>query len=229
MTDMHTSAVGWLIRSLADVPPDDGWLGAREHDVLAGLRGDKRRREWRLGRCAAKAVVAEWVSVTPEQVEILPAPNGAPQTYVDGEAAPVALSLSHRADRALAVVADASCEIGCDLEKVEPRSRAFVERWLTLQERAALKDVPASSRRCLANVMWTAKEAAAKARADGLLDTRHASATLDGLGGTDLSWRGLSVSLGDQATIAGWWRAEPGWVMAIAAEPPTAAPVGGPP
>lgn len=93
---------GWLIRCAADVPAGDAWLSARERRTGAGLRVRRRRRDWRLGRFAAKAAVGSWLSVAPERVEILPAPDGAPEAWVDGERAPVSVSLSHRAGRALA-------------------------------------------------------------------------------------------------------------------------------
>src|SRR5512133_1913220 len=60
---------GWLTRSFADVPADDGWLAPGETEVLAGLRVEKRRADWRLGRFAAKAGVAVWLGVRPTQVE----------------------------------------------------------------------------------------------------------------------------------------------------------------
>ncbi len=220
-----TAPLGWLTRSLADVPMGDGWLGPRERRAVAGLRFDKRRRDWRLGRCAAKAAVAAWLALPAERVEILAAPDGAPGAYIDGEAAQVAISLSHRAERALAVVADAGCEVGCDLEVVEPRSRAFVGEWLNPAEQAVVEAAAGGERHRLANLMWTAKEAAAKVRREGLrLDLRHAVTELHDVEGSTRSWHPLSVSWQEGTTVAGWWRAEAGWVMAVASKPPPAAP-----
>jgi 4'-phosphopantetheinyl transferase len=220
-----TTPLGWLTRSLADVPAGDRWLGPRERRVLAGLRVDKRRRDWQLGRCAAKAAVAAWLAVPAERIEILATSDGAPAAYIDGEAARVAISLSHRAERALAVVADAGCEVGCDLEVVEPRSRAFVGEWLAAAEQAIVATAVGGERHRLANLMWTAKEAAAKVRREGLrLDVRHAVTELPDARGSTPSWRPLSVSWPNGPTIAGWWRDEPGWVMAVASEPPPASP-----
>ncbi|HEX6618406.1 MAG TPA: hypothetical protein VF024_02040, partial [Solirubrobacteraceae bacterium] len=113
---------GWLIRSVADVPAGDAWLSARERRTAAGLHVHQRRQDWRLGRFTAKTAVGAWLFVAPERVEILPAPDGAPEAWVDGERAPVSVSLSHRAGRALAVVAQGPAVVGCVLERVEPRS-----------------------------------------------------------------------------------------------------------
>jgi 4'-phosphopantetheinyl transferase len=211
---------GWLTRSLADVPTDDGWLGAREVEVLAGLRFEKRRADWRLGRFASKAAVAIRLGVPPGRVEIAAAPDGAPEAWLDGRRAPASLSLSHRAGRALAVVGEADTALGCDLELVEPRSQAFLNDWLAPSERG-LPAAAGARRDIVANLLWTAKEAAAKARREGLrLDVRQAVAELEGLSSTTPDWRRLAVVWGDGAgRAAGWWRAEPGWVMAIVGEP----------
>ena len=112
-------------------PPGDAWLSARERAVLGrpaaaeaarrlaagpldgqgGRRGVARRR-CRAGRGPGGA-------------------DGAPDAWLDGAPAPVSLSLSHRAGRALAAVTDVPAAIGCDLELVEPRSGPFVREWLT--------------------------------------------------------------------------------------------------
>jgi len=213
--------VGWLTRWLADVPPDDGWLGHGERAVLAGLKIDKRRADWRLGRYAAKAAVGQWLRVEPARVEIVAAPDGAPEARIDGRPAPAALSLSHRGGRALAIVGEPGSALGCDLELVEPRSQAFVTDWLAPAERALVASAGAR-RDLVANLAWTAKEAAAKVRREGLrLDVRSAVVQPDGLELDAPGWRALAVDWGDGAgRTRGWWLAEQGWVMAVAAEPP---------
>ncbi len=211
---------GWLTRSLADVPTGDGWLGAGEVEVLAGLRFEKRRTDWRLGRFASKAAVAIWLGVPAGRVEIAAAPDGVPEAWLDGRRAPASLSLSHRAGRALAVVGEADSALGCDLELVEPRSPAFVNDWLAPSERE-LAAAAGARRDIVANLLWTAKEAAAKARREGLrLDVRQAVAEPEDLSSTTLDWRRLAVVWGDGGgRDAGWWRAEPGWVMAVVSDP----------
>ncbi len=212
---------GWLIRCTADVPEGDAWLSPRERRTAAGLRVRRRRRDWRLGRFTAKAAVGAWLAVAPDRVEILPAPDGAPEAWVDGERAHVSVSLSHRAGRALAVVAHGPSPVGCDLERVEPRSGAFVREWLAPSEQGLLAAHAESDRARLTNLVWTAKEAAAKVRREGLrLDVRRAVVAPAGTGADDGAWRALRVQWGDGgAPTTGWWRAEPGWVMTIAGDP----------
>jgi 4'-phosphopantetheinyl transferase len=212
---------GWLIRCTADVPAGDAWLSARERRTAAGLRASRRRRDWRLGRFTAKAAVGAWLGVAPGRVEILAASDGAPEAWVDGERAPLSVSLSHRAGRALAVVAPGPAVVGCDLERVEPRSGAFVREWLAPAEHGLLAAHAETDRARLTNLVWTAKEAAAKVRREGLrLDVRHAVVAPADAGATDGAWRALRVQWGGgRAPTAGWWRAEPGWVMKIAGAP----------
>ena len=89
------------------------------------------------------------------------------------------LSISHRAGRALAVIASPGAPVGCDLELVEERSTAFVEsgsRRASRRSWGAAHDEQA----WLANLFWSAKEAATKARGEGLrLDVRHAEVVRD--------------------------------------------------
>lgn len=215
----------WLTRWLTDVPSDDCWLSRHELDVLAGLSVEKRRADWRLGRFAGKAAVAAWLDVAPTRVEIAAAANGAPGVRIDGRPAPVALSLSHRAGRALAVVGDAGSSLGCDLELVEPRSEAFVGDWLAPAERRYVAHAGSSGRTLVANLLWTAKEAAAKVRQEGLrLDLRDAVAEPEGLDSPPRKWHPLVVSWTGDGRTMGWWRADRDWVMAVAGKPPPQMP-----
>ncbi len=220
----------WVSQSQADVPDRDGWLGERERIVLAAMRFRPRRDSWRLGRWTAKLALSAWLGTSPERIEVLAAADGAPAVWLGhaGEPLPLSLSLSHRAGRAIALVADAPTAVGCDLELLERRSDAFVLEWLSPPER---RFVAACEReRChpalAANLVWTAKEAAAKVRRGGLrLDVRGAAVTVGGAIHRIGAWQPLEVAWGDgHRTIAGWWRAEAGWVIAVAAEPAAGPP-----
>jgi len=204
--------VAWLSRCRADVPPGDAWLGGAERATLERLTVAGRRADWRLGRWAAKAALAPMLGVQPERVQILAAADGAPEAWLDRARVAVSLSLSHRDGRALVAVTTDPGIVGCDLEVIEPRSPAFVREWLTPEEGRLV-----GSRARTANLLWAAKEAAAKVHRRGLaLDPRHAAVTI-GRGGA--GWRPLRVDWTAQRPAFGWWRAEPGWVMVIAGSP----------
>jgi 4'-phosphopantetheinyl transferase len=219
------AAAGWLTRSLADVPAGDGWLSARERATLADLSAERRRTDWRLGRWAAKAALAAWSGIDVSEFEVVAAADGAPQALIGADAAPAALSLSHRGGRALAVVGDPALAIGCDLEVVEPRSGAFIRTWLAPAERSRL-DLGGESRRARdTNLIWSAKEAAAKTRREGLrLDVRDA--VVEWETADDGEWRPLSVRWDHEGiTVHGWWHEKPGWVFAFVSEPESLAPI----
>jgi len=159
-----------------------------------------RRAAWRLGRWTAKAALGAWLEVPAAQVEILAAPDGAPEAWRDGARVPASVSLSHRGDRGLAVVAGAPAVVGCDLELIEPRSGAFMREWLTVPEQRLASGGDGARQALIANLIWTAKEAAAKVRRAGLrLDVRNAVVTLDDDSVTADGWSALQVQWGDGA------------------------------
>jgi 4'-phosphopantetheinyl transferase len=223
-------AAGWLTASAADLPAGDDWLGPAEREVLAALRVEKRRADWRLGRWAAKRAVAAARGVPADGVEILAAPDGAPEAWLGGARLGVSVSLSHREGRAMAAVALEPAVVGCDLERVEPRSPAFIRDWLPAHDQALLTPLDGSERARLANLLWCVREAAAKVRREGLrLDVRRAAVALDGVTATGSresvdGWRPLQVVWEDAEPTAGWWRDDPGWVMAVAGAPALGAP-----
>ncbi|HSD24794.1 MAG TPA: 4'-phosphopantetheinyl transferase superfamily protein [Solirubrobacterales bacterium] len=211
--------LGWLTRDLDDVPSHDRWLSEPERAVLSRLRTPKRRADWRLGRWAGKAAVAAWRGVAPEAVVIMAGENGAPEALIDGQRG-ASLSLSHRAGRALAMVADPPMVVGCDLEPIEPRSGAFLREWLRPVERELVSAQTGEARQLTANLIWTAKEAASKAMQEGLrLNIRQATVEVDGPAQPAGSWSPLRVSWENGSAELGWWRRDAGWVMTAISDP----------
>lgn len=217
------SAPSWLTRCEAELPPGEAWLGPREREVVAGLHAEPRRRSWLLGRYAAKEALASRLGGgDAASIEVLADRSGAPVAWREGAPLPVSLSLSHRAGRALAVVGGRGLALGCDLELIEPRSAAFEREWLADAERAELDRAPAAERARLANLFWSAKEAASKVRRQGLrADPRRSATRL--AGGAGEGWAAFRVD-GEGGSIAGWWLWEPGWVLTVASYPPAPAP-----
>lgn len=219
-------APAWLIQDLADVPCGEDWLGERERRVLEDLRLERRRASWRLGRWTAKRALGRWLAASPDRIEILAAADGAPEAWIYGERAPVSISISHRGDRGLAVVARAPLVAGCDLELIEPRSAAFVREWLAPVEQELIASYEGLERDLLVNLIWTAKEAAAKVHREGLrCNVRQAIVSVStGDSSTD-DWCPLQVRwpVGEHSTT-GWWRAQDEWVMSVVGEPPPAPP-----
>lgn len=220
-------AVGWLVAAMEDVPADDAWLAPEERARVAEFRVPWRRADWRLGRWTAKRLLrAHLPQVTSlTDVVVRSAPDGAPEAWIAGAPAPVALAISHRAGLACCAVARAGVRVGCDAELVEPRSAAFIEAWLTLAERARVASAAAHDRALVANLLWSAKESALKALRQGLrLDPRDAEVTVArDLARRDGAWQPLVVRVGGRA-FRGWWRREGGHVLTLVAEPAPARP-----
>src|SRR5271169_240842 len=131
--------VYWLERTESDVPQANDWLSAGERIRFNRLRFAKRRGDWRLGRWTAKHAIASCLNLPVSisdlaRIEILPAPTGAPEAFVDNVPAPVTISISHRNGMALCSIAPSGVDLGCDLEIIEPRSEAFAADYFTPEE-----------------------------------------------------------------------------------------------
>jgi 4'-phosphopantetheinyl transferase len=214
----------WHRATVGHVPAGDAWLTARELAVQEGLVVDKRRSDWRLGRWAAKSLVAAVLDVAPSRVEVRAADDGAPEAYVDGAPSGLALSVSHRDGVAVAACVPGPTVVGVDLETLEPRSDAFVREWLSAEEQAAL---PHRGRARDLQVLrcWTGKEASAKALREGLrLDVRHA--VVHAVRAREGEWSPVLVNWHrDEVEHHGWWRFDGGEVVAMVTAPPADAPV----
>jgi 4'-phosphopantetheinyl transferase len=204
--------IRWLARGVRDVPESGDWLAPAEAARLATLRFPKRRSELRLARWTAKLALAAALGLDDDAgtlagIEIRAAATGAPAVFLGEEPAPVAVSLTDRADWAVCVVAPGGLAVGCDLELVEPRSDAFLRTWLTPSEQDLVSGAaPGGERQVLANLVWSAKESALKALQTGLRrDTRSVQVdVVDRVG--DGRWARLRVRAMEGVAFAGWWR-----------------------
>ena len=187
--------VGWLEQRLADVRDEPDWLSARELERMAQLRIPKRRDDWRLGRWTAKNATAAYLHLphdraTLRTIEIHPANSGAPAVFLANQPAPVSISLSHRAGRAICAIAPAGRKLGCDLEFVEPRSEAFLADYFTAREQGLIAQAGDARLRVIA-LLWSAKESTLKALQEGLR----------------IDPRSIEVSFADCSNISGGSRA----------------------
>ena len=162
----------WLSQGLGDLPAADDWLAPREAAYLSRKRFPKRRSEFRLGRWTAKCAIADWLGrgrSASEMSAILVdyAPDGAPAPFVDGQPAPVSLTMTDRADQAVCLIGPPGTALGCDLELVEPRSEGFVGDYLTTAEQRLVADA-GEERDLVANLIWCGKESALKVLRTGL-------------------------------------------------------------
>lgn len=216
------------------MPPLDDWLSAAEAGRLAGMRFEKRRADWRLGRWTAKLAATRYLGMPCEldflrDVEVGAEASGAPVVSIGGRPAPVSISLSHREGVAICAIAAPRVELGCDLEVIEPRSSRFVADYFTPVERSFLEQAPAGERTERVALLWSAKESALKALRVGLrVDPRDAAVLLPAAVGERAAacadcWRPLRVAC-QERTFDGWWMAAGRFVRTLAAAPSPGVP-----
>jgi phosphopantetheinyl transferase len=236
-----TASIHWAFRaaesereaSLAQLAQ----LTRAERARLAGLAAPKRRADFLLGRCTAKAAVAaalreacpgDWA---PAAIELPARPSGAPYArlapeaapvpgFAPGEPLPVSVTISHAEGHALCAATFTGAgapggAIGIDLGRIEPRSPGLQATFFTPAERRWVAAAPAGEADLRANLVWCAKEAALKALGLGL--------TVDTLALTCLPEEAL-------ADPAGWPLVpeEPGWRRLEIACAPALRPGGAP-
>lgn len=223
--------VYWLEQIEADVPVENDWLSTSEAIFLDGLRFARRRAHWRLGRWTAKRALAVCLNLPGSppalaKIEICPSPSGAPEVFIDNRPAALAISLSHRSDRAVCAVAPSAVELGCDLELIEPRSDAFIADYFTPEERALVMRQPAAQRPRILALLWSAKESALKALRAGLrLDTRSLSVDLVDVSLGVTGWSPLQLCSTGGKIFQGWWQSADPMVRTVVVAPPSPPPI----
>lgn len=223
----------WLIQTSEAHPdlelgvPPIGMLSPGEQSHYVGLKTEKRRRDWLMGRWTAKKLV-QVIShhnnqgfLPLAQVTIDNWASGEP--YIMAPAMPITLSISHSHNRAVcAVIEQPNWPLGVDLERISLRDQWFAEDYFTPTEQAAVRSAPLSERATLVTAIWSAKEAALKALHLGLtVDTRCVSCPITPSAEARLDWVSFPVEL-DAArlnrpipTLIGWWRVIDQFVLTL--------------
>ena len=240
--------VYWLEQTEADLPVENGWLSASEVLRLNGMRFAKRHADWRLGRWTAKRALAVYLNLPSHpqalaDIEVRPAPSGAPEVFIANQPAGIAISLSHRAGVAACAIAPSEAELGCDLEIIEPRSDAFIADYFATEEQELIERTSAADRCRLLAMLWSGKESALKALRTGLrLDTRSVTVSpVLPLQHEDESakdparifqsscgpngWHPLHVVYEGGQIFHGWWQSTGDLLRTMVASPPPAPPI----
>ncbi len=220
-----TRVLQWHSAGERDIPPGLEWLSPRERERADRMRYAKRRTDFLLGRFTAKSALLGVLGLADQpdmtalaRVDIGNAPDGAPDPHVDGDPAPVSLSMTDRAGWAVCLLGAYGRSLGCDLELVEPRTELFIRDYLTADEADAVLAEPAGPHRdLLANLAWSAKESALKVLRTGLRrDTRsvevaHRPACVEG-------WNEISITVDGGDIFPGWWQRFGDFVLTVAAD-----------
>lgn len=221
---VQPAGLSWLSQGMAEVPSDDSWLAPREAAYLARMRFPKRASEFRLGRFTAKRAIALYLGRPAAPAELAAilidrAPDGAPAPFVDGQPAPLSLTMTDRADQAVCLVGPPGTDLGCDLELVEPRSDAFVSDYLTLSEQSLVAGA-GDDRGLLANLIWCGKESALKVLRTGLRRSTLSVEVSFPEGPAIDGWQPTLVRAQEGAAFPGWWQRFSAFVLTVAARAP---------
>lgn len=219
----------YLTQCQSDLPAHENWLARQETEVLAGLEFPKRRSDWLLGRWTAKVALSRLFPFPDKPMtcwQIAAGQDGAPVIMENGYGTELAVSLSHRSGRALCVLSEEPMRIGCDLERVEVRSRSFEETWFTGSELLLLDRQPASERARGVTLIWSAKECALKALGIGLkADTRRVRIRSFSTGRPG-SWNRIEAEDSfDGHIFHGWWCDPGGMIMSVLSDQPIDPPI----
>jgi phosphopantetheinyl transferase (holo-ACP synthase) len=150
------------------------YLGERERADFDAL-GARRRRSWLLGRIALKDAVRlhRWANgagpLFPVEIAVANLASGRPTVTGPG-CDGLRVSVAHKDEIAVALVAADGRSPGIDVERIEPRTDGFARVAFTDRELALGGDRPRDE---WLTRLWTAKEAVAKARDKGLGDPRR--------------------------------------------------------
>ena len=214
---MHErSIISWMRSDSASAPPEN-FLSETELQKLAQMRFPRRREEWLLGRWTAKRLLAAVEGRDPRAWQVENEADGQPYVQADGERLPGCLSISHRGGQAVCAWTSApGVALGIDLERIEPRSPAFVRDYFTAAEQAL---IAGAARELDAVLLWSAKEAMLKALGKGLrLDTRAVEVLRIANHEEIAGWRGLTVHCPARSELDWWagWRSAGDFLVTLA-------------
>ncbi len=159
-------------------------LNPAEKKYLPSRTGaERRRREWILGRIAAKDAIRiclerqYGIKVCPADIAIIPSESGAPVVLVEGLPPAFGIpqvSIAHCDQQAVAIATVGSKRPGIDLERIVEREEGFRQIAFTSAERQLLEcsnmDLSAALKDA---VTWAVKESVAKCTGQGLQRVDH--------------------------------------------------------
>lgn len=136
-------------------------LSGEEIQRVETFADPKRRREFVLGRAAARLLLSELLAAAPSGVALRVAESGVVEVVERG----LYLSISHSGDRAVAVASPR--RIGVDIERIAPRFPEL-EQYMLHPDEPSLADVLPLDKERANMLCWTLKEATLKAMHRGL-------------------------------------------------------------
>lgn len=144
------------------------WLTGVERQRLDAISATARRASFLAGHWQARWLAAQWLQLDVGRIVLDAQADGRPLLRVDGDVAPLHVSLSHSGDWLALALADAP--VGVDVE-VPQRARdweALARFVFSVEERQRLRDAEGAARAGVFHGLWTLKEARGKRSGEGL-------------------------------------------------------------
>ncbi len=145
-----------------------------------------RQRQFLWGRWLLRTLLAEITGLTPAELRFKLQPNGRPFL---ADWPQVQFSLSHADTQVWAAVGSGA--LGVDVERVRPERAvmALARRYFSPEEYAALQCLHPKAQATQFYVLWTRKEALAKASGAGLSATLQVAVLQDSLAWREAQWQ----------------------------------------
>ncbi|WP_062345625.1 4'-phosphopantetheinyl transferase superfamily protein [Novosphingobium sp. CCH12-A3] len=170
-----------IVALLALLSPD-------EHERMACLRDDRRRRNFLVGRALCRHVLSRYAPVRPQDWRFGLGSRGKPSIIAPVLSSPLWFSLSHADGVSVCAVTGAGPEIGIDIERSALGRDALevAEQFFPDAEVGALRALSPAMRGEAFMRLWALKESIVKARetslGDGLCGTAFDLSRLDDIG-----------------------------------------------
>lgn len=210
----------------------EGVLSAEERDECSRFVRPEDRARCTASRASLRVVLARYLLKDPRALSFTPGTSGKPSMDgsqgADGEG-PVQFNISHAGDLALIAVTR-GLRVGIDVERMRevPDMEAILNGFFSEQETAWLRSREGEERTRAFFLLWTRREAAAKALGIGLFDCFARFV----LPPSDRARSGFRIELPDVDAPAGliqdWWMRDllpaPGYAGAVCVEQENAKP-----
>lgn len=147
-------------------------LSPDEHERLARLRDDRRRRQFLLGRALCRCVLSQYAPVRPQDWRFRLGSYGKPSIAAPVLSTALWFSLSHADGVSVCAVTGAGPEIGVDIERIASGSEALeiAAQFFPEEEVKRLRSLPPLRRPEAFVQTWALKESFVKARGTSLAD-----------------------------------------------------------
>lgn len=173
-----------------------------------------------MGRWTAKNLLINnsYTNLDLKDIEVRKGTNRAPVVWIDNLESPYGVSISHSHDIGFCVTSKKDILFGCDVEKIEKRSKNFITDYFTERERSLYetryKDIFQEHE--FYSLCWSSKEAVLKALGTGL-STHPLKLELEKIALTKQYWNKILLRfLPENKLFFISWREKNSFVYAIA-------------